>query len=458
MAFSRLPLVLLALAPLGVVASACGTVTATVVMGGPDGGATDAISGGDDHDLGEVGPGPDAPNGFCATNGLITLPDGRCTGDIGKKVFLFAACACTTIDVTGTLSTDALNSKTGTTSGDGASIGADTSIHAESTAFVQGSMWAGATALPSGTSAIELDGSGVVTRQLHAGADLTTLKPFTIQGDVFVTGDIFAAPTLTCDGVVNISPGGNTANVSATGGIKKGTELVVDDPCDCSNPLSIPPIVAAFANANDDAAAGFDATYLTNAPATPIDLPCGRYYFDSIGGTEVSIVLRGRTAIFVAGDVAVTGSLQVTLAPGAELDLFIAGSLSLNGNATLGAPDAPARARVYVGGTSASISGAVKIGANVYAPKADMSIASDFEMAGALIVHSLSLNGNLTIHYDVSILNVEGCASSVAACKTCHDCAGTQACITGACTTCLVNNDCCAPLVCANGQCIADVK
>jgi hypothetical protein len=443
------------------VASACGTVTANATSGVLDGDAgADARLLEDGALFGDVPRLPDGSPGFCTeTNALVPLPDGRCTGDVGKKTFLFAACACTTMQVAGTLTTDALDSTVGGTPGDGASIGADTSVRALSTIFLQGSVWAGGTDIVFGTPAVAFDHSGIVTREVHAGGDLSTKQPFTVQGDLFVSGDIFAAPTLTCEGSAHVSPGGKTTNVDAKKGILSTTDLVVADPCDCTKKLDVGSIVHAFAASNDDAAAGLTAASLAAAPATKVTLPCGRYYFDSIGGDAITLDLPGRTAIFVAGDVTAKKSLTISLAPGAELDLFIGGNLTLDGDATLGRTDAPAHARVYVGGKSMTMSGGVKIGANVYAPNADMAVASDFEMSGAILVHSLAASGNFTVHYDVSILNVRGCQSAAKTCTTCHDCAGaTPACKGGTCAACAENKDCCAPLVCRSGQCVADVK
>jgi hypothetical protein len=447
-------------AGLAAAALGCGTATANATWGGPGGPDVDAGALDGATTLGTIGTLPDGGTAFCTGgDALVPLPDGECTGDIGKKTFLFAACACTTFNVAGVLTTDSLDSTNGTTPDGGASVGADTWVKAQTTTNVHGSVWAGGSNNAATNPAVEIDGDGGVTNEAHLGGDLKTTQPFSIGGDVYVSGDIFAAPTLTCGGAVHISPGGNTTNVTAAGGVQNGTNLVVDDPCDCSKTIDVGAIVAAFATTNDDAAVGLDSTSLASAPPSTVTLPCGRYYFDAIGGSAVSLALTGRTAIFVKGDVNATQSLDVTIAPGATLDLFVGGSLILGGDATIGDPTAPSRARVYVGGAQVTISGGVKLGANVYAPHADAAIAGDFAMAGAILVHSLAASGAFTVHYDVSILDVPGCQGSAPSCTTCHDCAGaTPACKAGTCAPCVVDADCCAPLACRQGQCVANLK
>ncbi|HEY2511283.1 MAG TPA: hypothetical protein VGI39_10525, partial [Polyangiaceae bacterium] len=120
----------------------------------------------------------------------------------------------------------------------------------------------------------------------------------------------------------------------------------------------------------------------------------------------------------------------------------------------LGDPNSPAHVRIYVGGDTLTLSGNAKVGANLYAPHANVAFASNFEMAGSLFVGSLLLSGTFTIHYDESILSTSGCAQGGGSCSSCHQCSGaTPACINGSCAPCMGDTDCCAPLHCSAGRC-----
>jgi len=450
-------LALLAFVPL----AACGIVNAAATTGPdlptkklPDGGTIVTFPDGA-VDLTPDGSTLLPDGGFCSGSGpVIAIPGAgtTCTGDLGARTFLFAVCACNDVNVSGALITDALNSTSGATDQNAGSIGSDGAFNTNSTLFVHGDVWA---ASSGETTAMRVVQSGTIAGSVHAGADVVAEQPLAIDGDLFANGN--ATGPITCGGTVHIPAGDTATGTTADGGIVAGPVTVIP-PCDCGTLLDVPTIVSAFATSNDNAAAGFTSSSLSPAPATTVTIPCGRYYFDSIdssdGGT-VNLSIAGRAAIFVNGDLTADASLSITLVGDAQLDLFIAGNLVLEGGATIGSPTAPAHARVYVGGNTFTLSGDAQLGANFYAPHADVQLASDFSMAGSLFVGSLQLSGAFTIHYDESVLSTSGCAQSGGECSTCHQCAGTTpACKSGTCAPCVTDDDCCAPLHCSEGSCV----
>jgi hypothetical protein len=399
-------------------AAACGTTTANATSGP----YTVALTGsGDDgDDGGTLGPPhPDAGGApFCSGSGPpVTIPgaSAECTGDLGRRTFLFAVCACKDVLVSGRLATDSL--ATASSNGTGGSIGANGAVHANSDLDVRGSIWAGGA---TGNPAIQ------------------TVQLGSVDGDVHANGDVVASATLTVSGALHVAANANVSGVVAASTVREPTA----PPCDCTSTLPIGTIVASFANDNDDATASLTPTSFATAPAAPITLPCGRYYFDSIDGDSLTLSLTGRTAIFVAGDVHLGSSLQVNLADGAELDLFVGGDLRLH-DATIGSESAPARTRVYVAGANFLLDGTAHLGVNLYAPHADVQLSGDQQMSGSLFVDDLQLSGAFTIHYDESILATAGCGAPIA-------CTGGAACTT--------DSDCCAPLKCRAKSCAADVR
>jgi hypothetical protein len=237
---------------------------------------------------------------------------------------------------------------------------------------------------------------------------------------------------------------------------------VVAAPCDCTEQVPIAAYVSAFAKDNDDAASGLTPqAFGRGTGPQDVTLGCGRYYFDEISPNgALTLRLQGRTAIFVAGDIATNGGLSFVFEPGAELDLFVDGSLVTNGGAAFGNVEAPARARVYVAGPQVSVNGDSAIAANLYAPNAGVALNGGHTTRGAIYAQRVDINGALDLEYDEAILGVEGCAAPGGACRTCGDCSGaTPACAGGTCAACKTNADCCAPLVCAaDGSCIASIR
>lgn len=398
---------------------------------------------------------------FCAGQGPIPLP-GRsaCIGDLAD-VFRFAACACKSLDVSGSLSTDSFDSTSdaGPASGDFASIGSNGEISTSSMLSIAGSLWTGGPG-PDGGPAVTLSGGvsagGTIANDVHSAADMQVGGKYLVGGDLWANGNVVVEPggSLAVLGTVYVPAGDSTSDVQAT---VVNAPVPVTVPCSCSTPIDVGGVVAAFANGSDDSSVGL----ATDAPLTgTVSLPCGLYYVPAIAGDAVNIQVTGRVALFVAGDIAVTQDLRIELAAGAEVDLFVAGNVSIMGGFEIGDADSPARARIYVGGTTLALAAnASPLAANIYAPNAVLELASHFEMWGSILAGRLQLSGDFALHYDTSVLQVaeaSGCAPAAGACQSCGDCGGaTPACKAGTCAPCATTADCCAPLGCdASGRCV----
>jgi hypothetical protein len=160
-------------------------------------------------------------------------------------------------------------------------------------------------------------------------------------------------------------------------------------------------------------------------------------------------------ALYIQGDLRTSGALTITVDPGAELDLFVGGSLQGNGT-TLGDPARAAATRVYVAGQT-SFLGALALGANLYAPASTFTALGQLSVSGSIFAGTVTATGPLAIHYDQAILGVAGCEAPPASCASCHDCPGAApACNGGACGACMSDSDCCAPLVCQAGACVSE--
>ncbi len=396
-------------------------------------------------------------SGFCSGQGPVPLPGtNACLGDLAN-VFRFAACACDALDVSGKLTTDSFDSpgEGGVAGGDLASIAANGEVSTNSTTNIGGSVWSGGTSTQTG-QAVTLRGGGTVLHDVQAGGPVEVGGKYVVEGDLWSNGNVTldTGAQLTVFGTVHVPAGDSATGVQGT--VVNGP-VQVAPPCDCSSPIDVGAVVAAFATNNDDASIG-----ITDAGATldgTVALQCGRYYVATIAGANVTLQVNGRVALFVSGDVNVTQSLTVQLVPSAELDLFVAGNFAVMGSLAIGDANAAARTRLYVGGTTLTLSAtATPLAANVYAPNATLQLAADLEMWGAIFAKTMQFSGAFTLHYDTSVLQLAqtgGCADGGTTCKTCNDCGGaTPACISGTCAPCATSADCCAPLVCLGGRCV----
>jgi hypothetical protein len=220
--------------------------------------------------------------------------------------------------------------------------------------------------------------------------------------------------------------------------------------------------LVAFGKANNDnATIGLADDALANVVGgRRLDLPCGRFYLTKIGGPgPIAIVVHGATALFIGQNVVAAGALEVTLDPQATLDVFIHDGIEGSGDLEIGSTQIPSQTRVYMGGNSVGLTNTSILAGNFYLPSALLGFAGDKQVYGSLYVGSYAGSGALEVHYDSAILSAgnECDGGPPPTCKSCEDC-GNQACVHGACGSCTDSSQCCAPLVCANGSCVAIPK
>lgn len=389
---------------------------------------------------------------FCEGMGGISLPGdlAGCTGDLGKKTFLFALCSCSDLTASNKLTTDSFDSEMGMMPMDGGSVGVNGTYNASSAIDIGGSLWVDGT--------VSSFNSHEVAQVLQCGGDIVAKSPSHVGEDVFVEGDIDAQNmTLTIDGDLHIPPNMTNNGAVVLGQVVKEA-VDVETPCDCSEPYDIAAIVQGYKAMNDNDKQGISADELTDLPnAKNLELPCGIYFFNKISSNNMlTISLTGRTVIAIEGDIINAGTFNIELGPEAELDLFLAGNATLNNVAAIGDPMRPAASRLYVEG-EVKFANTFTLGANLYQPNALFTANNKSEIWGALFVGGLQLASEMTIHYDQAILELEGCEDPGGGCTDCHDCANpTPSCgDDGTCEPCVVDADCCPPLACDGGVCKA---
>ncbi len=444
-----------------------GTATGPTSVGPTTGATTEATTGAVDPGTGgttstggqtttggasEGSTGTTGPVDFCAGEGGILLPGDMdtCTGDLGKKTFLFAVCSCSGVTANNTLTTDSFDSEMMDAKPmDGGSVGVNGPYSASSNVDIGGSLWV--------EGKIQTFNTHEVAQAPQCTDDVTASSASHVGADMYLEGNINAQnKTLTIDGDLHITAGKQNNGATVLGKTIKGP-VDVKTPCDCSDPIDIDGIVQGYMLQNDNDALPVEPEELEATPdAKLLELPCGRYFFTGISpNNTLTIKLTGRTVIAIAGDVKTASPSTVELGPDAELYLFIAGNVEFNNSAALGDPKRPAATRVYVGKGVKFASNFV-LGANLYQPNAVFTANNVAEIWGSLFVGGLQLASPLKVHYDQAILELDGCEDPGSGCEDCHDCANpTPACKDGSCAPCVVDSDCCPPLVCDGGACKA---
>jgi hypothetical protein len=416
-----------------------------------------------------------------------------CTGLLADTTFTWGVCAQGYATFGSLAYIDAFNSALGAYAdgGLGGGFGSNAAFSANNPVTVTGSLW-------STTGILQFNSP----TQSTIGQDLMSGGAIPLSGggavNLSVGGNAYVNGNVVGGGVFNIAgqltqPSGDTQS-GVTFGSLATAPVNVANPCQAGAGIPVQNIVQ-YAAANDNNATvtpAISTTLLASGAPSRLDLPCGNFYFTSGGATPpatgaaainvtspLTIVSHGNTAIYVWGDIVVNNTLEITLDPGTSLDVFVSGTMTVNGSVIFGNPNYPASMRVYFGGgtngTAITDGGAMTGTLNVNSP---MYIAADMwagdmyvnfntpaTFYGALYAGDVSASNPFVLHYDrASISQSQNCplpdaGSPPPSCSTCADC-DNQACVGGTCqpTACTSNSQCCPPLVCsAGGNCVLPV-
>jgi hypothetical protein len=399
---------------------------------------------------------------FCSGRGsavqIVQSANGAapgCVGRLERALFSYALCACGDLKSDGTaLVIDSFDSRQGqyTPGENGAAVG------------VNGMWFASASRVQIG-SAILAGGASIASDNFLVAGDLWEKNPLTatssgirIARDLWAAGDVTAPATRS----VNVgrdaylAPGRSGSDRLALGGSPQFRNFDVPAPCACD--LNIPALVSQAQTANDNSAPGLSSIASSLGFATGIvPLPCGRLAFsgDTTLTSTVAFTVAQRTALFVEGNLSITGLASFDPGTTGELDIFVSGNLFVTGTVVIGNPKRPYATRLYVGGNAINVSGAAVAALELYAPHAAVQLPGATDVYGAVVGQNISTSGAARVHFDRAILDTSnGCSvAPPPVCDSCEQCTAGLACVAGSCGPCTRDADCCEPMVCASGTC-----
>jgi hypothetical protein len=275
-------------------------------------------------------------------------------------------------------------------------------------------------------------------------AQRVTTGALSVGGGVRVRGDLTVSGAFT-------SPFGADVTVGGMRSARSEVRASVTFPhaCEREAVFDFTGRASELRQRNDNAARGLRDDLLA-AAARPerVVLPCGRYWFRGVSaGAALVFAVTGHVEVLLDDDVT-PADLRVELAPGADVDVIVAGSFRPTGAVRFGDATAPARARLYVlGGPTATL--ATGFAGLLHAPSLTVRVSGP--VYGALRVNAV-LGAEVDVHYDVAALDTTG-TCRVGACTSCLDCPAAQ-CGGAACGACADDDDCCAGLRCESGRCV----
>jgi hypothetical protein len=390
----------------------CGGCEDTTAGAGGDGtgGAGDGTAnGGGDGTGGNGGDGTgvdgtgngldDSLEAFCAGTGSVGSVGGSslCAGDIAEETFQFALCACQDITVGSNVFVDSFDSQVGSYGGsnrgtDG-NVGLNEGPMDMKQATIHGSCYVGG-------GGVEFGPSSSIKNNLYAYGDATERSNtnVTIERNAFVNGSVASSYTVNGD---LYAP--NATNAPANvGGSRTDMDIPEQLPCPCAPDqlLRVDELVSWAKDHNDNGEAipggSLDPGSWTNGGPADTSLPCGRYFVDGINqeNGNFSLNAEGRLVLFVDGDFH-TGSLNITTAPGAEIDLFVSGDLIIEAAADFGSTDNPSSVRTYVWG-QVVLQASAEFAGNIYAPNADLDFGASANLYGSVFARNVIFSAATT--------------------------------------------------------------
>jgi hypothetical protein len=332
-----------------------------------------------------------------------------CSAALAQARVKVGLCTCLfDIESDGELEVDAFDSRLGPYDAAGANAGGELGT--------RGNVYLNARTHVTGDATV-MGPAGLVlgpTTDLTVGGELGVRAPLfnaeatatvTVAGDV-LAGGALRLGTLTVGG--DLYRSGNPLDYVETLTVA-GQEIVgpiePESACVC-DPFSVPDIVTAAATSNDNAALGVAADALVGASGeASLTLTCGRVYLHAItevSPADVTVVVEGNVALFVGGAVDVS-AFSVVLAPGASLDVFVAGPLALRAGSSLGDPARPAALRVYTGdATPITLGGDRAFSGLLHADHAPVIIESTMHFHGALVAWEVDAAAGFFVHQDLA--------------------------------------------------------
>jgi hypothetical protein len=126
--------------------------------------------------------------------------------------------------------------------------------------------------------------------------------------------------------------------------------------------------------------------------------------------TSGAMLVNGTAVLYVTGDVSLGGQAYIYIAPGASLQMYVAGANTSLGGKGVVNDNATAAAFGYWGlpsNTSISFGGNAAFTGTIYAPQAVLTLGGGgstvYDFVGACMTSSVKMNGHFKFHYDEAL-------------------------------------------------------
>ncbi len=213
----------------------------------------------------------------------------------------------------------------------------------------------------------------------------------------------------------NISLGGDlSTGVGGTATV--GNNTVITGTTTHANAL--PLLAVTVPSALTGLSSGGTYSITDNHSAT---LTTGDYKYTSLsmGNNATLNITGGNVRIYLTGASAFSANnnVNITVASGATLQIFVDGTLNIGNNVTLASSgDVPKNIQIYStysGANGVTVNNNGLLAAAVYAPGTSVSIGNNGDIFGSVIGKTVAFNNNTAVHYDESLGNLSTVVGSI---------------------------------------------
>lgn len=228
------------------------------------------------------------------------------------------------------------------------------------------------------------------------------------NGDVGTNGASSGAISLSGNSTVNgdaVTGAGGTVSIGNNASV---TGTIDDTANEDFTSVSVPSSLTSLSSSG--------SLNLTNNQT----LTSGDYKYSSISiSSHGTLTLQGTVNIYLTDTtnaLQITGHGELAIASGAEVTIYTAGNINLEGHSIVNNTNLPDNLLIY--STYSGSSDGIKIAGNsdfygaIYAPDTEIKITSHSDVYGSIIGDTITVTGHGDIHYDESLQNAGATSTS----------------------------------------------
>lgn len=130
------------------------------------------------------------------------------------------------------------------------------------------------------------------------------------------------------------------------------------------------------------------------------------YEFSSISlSSDGGILVTGRVRVYLRGDLKMSARAGIVIAPGASLEIYIAGSADVTGKGVVNGTGIAGNCLIYGLPTcrDLKLAGDGNMQTRIYAPQAQVNLSGDADISGSIVGNTIRLSGKGAVHYDEAL-------------------------------------------------------